>query len=285
VDGIGDPSKPGGKNLMATRWFVLLSLILAGTDQVTKAICISQLIPNARYEIVPDFFRLTLNFNKGIAWGMLPEWSEYFTYFAIIMVLVILMIMRKLDKDEVWLKIALAFQMAGAMGNMTDRLTRHQVTDFLDVTLFPHTTLHHSWNLLGLFHGQINLPYDWPIFNLADSFVVVGTSVLVLVLAFARETPPSPVSSTQGLGSIKDRPDRDKIWGDSSNICGTIPSGEALLEIPCGEESEGLVPLEEVESVREDRIGEPPSSDDGKSIPPGPDDKSKLDELSKWPDK
>ena len=110
--------------------------------------------------VVPMLAPMTM----GIAWGMLPQWSEYFTYFAIIMVLVILMILRKLDRDEVWLKIALAFQMAGAMGNMADRLRFRRVTDFIDITLFPGT----RWE------------YDWPIFNLADSLLVIGACLLIL---------------------------------------------------------------------------------------------------------
>ena len=270
---------------MATRWFVLLSLILAGTDQITKAVALHELVPSARYEIIPDFFRLTLNFNKGIAWGMLPEWSEYFTYFAIIMVLVILMILRKLDKDEVWLKIALAFQMAGAIGNMTDRLIRHQVTDFLDVTLFPQTQLHYSWNL-WLIKGQLNLPYDWPIFNLADSFVVIGTAVLVIVLAFTREAPRvQATAAVGGMAAGAASLDWNNPRGEGPRECGAIPLDEGLVEIPLGDECEGLVPLEEVDSVREDELGEPPAGDEAKSKPVLPGDQTKLNELSKWPER
>jgi signal peptidase II len=271
---------------MATRWFVLLSIILAGADQLTKSVALKGLQPNVRYEIVPDFFRLTLNFNKGIAWGMLPEWSEYFTYFAIIMVLVILMILRKLDKDEVWLKIALAFQMAGAIGNMTDRIARHQVTDFLDVTLFPHVNppVNYAWNL-GLLHGRIMLPYDWPIFNLADSFVVVGTIVLVMVLMFSRETSivlgevkSAPVRG--GLGAADDQ----SMWIGAPVCQGNVPMEEALIELP-EIESEGLVPLEEVESVRQEKIADPlgQASESTESVPI--EDKDKLNELSNRPER
>jgi signal peptidase II len=268
---------------MATRWFVLLSLILAGADQLTKYVARVGLQSGVSYPVIPDFFRLSLNFNKGIAWGMLPEWSEYFTYFAIIMVLVILMILRKLDRDEVWLKIALAFQMAGAIGNMSDRLIRHQVTDFIDVTLFPHTSWHYSLDILN-FHRQFSLPYDWPIFNLADSFVVVGTVVLVIVLLLTRETPPTPEPAAlmpirAGLGAA------DGIsWSDGPVSVGNIPVEEALIELSSGDDSEMLVPLEEVESVREEKLGEPPhvGAEAEQSVQPA--DRDKLDELSRRPE-
>jgi len=269
---------------MATRWFVLLSVVLAFLDQTTKYLARHGLQIGVRNEVIPDFFRLTLNFNKGIAWGMLPAYSEYFTYFAIIMVLIILMIMRKLDKDEVWLKIALAFQMAGAIGNMADRLIRHQVTDFLDVTLFPNT--HWSYSLdWGIIQRHFVLPYDWPIFNLADSFVVVGTVVLVIVLGFAREAPrglesEEPEKVRAGLGT----PVVEGQWGEAAGPSAAMQQDEGLVEIPIEGECEGLVPLEEVESITEEKLGEPLTigTPDEKDIQPG--DEAKLEDLSKRPE-
>ncbi len=227
---------------MATRYFVLLSVILAGTDQLTKWLAREYLPERIQHEIIPEFFRVTLNYNEGIAWGMLPEWSEYFTYFAIIMVLVILMILRKLDKDEVWLKTALAFQMAGAIGNMADRLMYHKVTDFLDVTLFPGT----GWE------------YDWPIFNLADSFVVVGTIVLVLVLLLAREQVDDPKPASEKVhGSLTGLPDERGGWEESERLPGSIAMDEGLREIPVEEPSEMLVPFEEVDGTQPEELDEP----------------------------
>jgi signal peptidase II len=269
---------------MATRWFVALSVILALADQATKWVARHGLMPGVHYNIIPDFFRITLNFNKGIAWGMLPGWSQYFTYFAIIMVLVILMIMRKLDRDEIWLKIALAFQMAGAIGNMADRLIRKEVTDFLDVTLFPHTHFDYALNL-GFRHIGIHFPYDWPIFNLADSFVVTGTTVLVLVLLFAREAPRAPKANApvrvgEGLGASEGA----LGWEDRARVPGSVSADEALIELPSTDECEMLIPLEEVEKVRGDRIGEPMGvKGEEEQVPP--DDGGKLDELSRRPER
>jgi len=248
---------------VSTRWFILLALILAILDQITKVLARGLVDPltlqallneetsAVRNEIIPNFYYLTLTFNPGIAWGMLPQWSEYFTYFAIIMVLVILMIMRKLDRDEVWLKIALAFQMAGAFGNMTDRLVFKKVTDFLDVVLFPNLNVHYQWQILGK-NFRFDLPYDWPIFNLADSFVVVGTTVLVLVLFFAKDiqehAAPAPVTVTGPLTGLPD--DQAK-----SGLTGGIPDDEALTEIPKEDGSEMLIPFEDADLIQTDVLG------------------------------
>lgn len=237
---------------MATRWFIFLSVILWGADQLTKTLArrlvtaedlqrlLNTEIGAVRNEIIPGFFHLTLNFNKGIAWGMLPEWSEYFTYFAIIMVLVILMIMRKLERDEVWLKIALALQMAGALGNMTDRLVFHRVTDFIDVTLFAPGT---SWT------------YDWPIFNLADSFVVIGTIILVTVLIFSKDPEPEStleftLAGARSTYNVKESEDDPRP---------SLPPDEALIELPI-EEDGMLEPFEELGKTSEflpDALGFP----------------------------
>jgi len=146
--------------------------------------------------------------------------------------------------------------MAGAIGNMTDRLTRHRVTDFLDLTLFPNTHLDKSW-AFGPFHAHITLPYNWPIFNLADSFVVVGTIILILVLLLSHEKSIEQVSSPQLPALAK----------------------EGLAELPLEGEAEGLVPLEEADSIRAERLEEPfPSTSTPDSSLP-PDEHRKLDEM------
>ena len=255
---------------MATRYFIILSVLLAGLDQLTKYLAKQLVSPEdlvrlaageigaVRNVVIPDFFYLTLNFNKGIAWGMLPQWSEYFTAFAIVMVLIILLILRKLERDEVWFKIALSFQMAGAIGNMIDRIGFKKVTDFIDVTLFPHANVDYSWTVLSKTFN-FHLPYDWPIFNLADSFVVVGTVVLVIVLIFAREDPvPAEASEggAAGQAHLKTFPEPDPWESDEIEMThpGNVDKEEALVEITIDEEGEKLIPIEEADRHHPEEI-------------------------------
>ncbi|HDS30836.1 MAG TPA: signal peptidase II [Firmicutes bacterium] len=262
---------------MATRWFILLAVILAACDQFSKELARMRLEESVRHEIIPGFFRITLNFNSGIAWGMLPEYSSYLTFFAIIMVIVILVFMRKLERDEVWLKISLAFMMAGAIGNMIDRLLRGEVTDFLDVRLFMPGT---SWT------------YDWPIFNLADSYIVVGATILFFIVFLSAgdtiltKKKPEPVKDSGALGPIGD----SSGWVDGPEIPGSIPKEEALVELPISQQEELLRPIEEADQVRREVIGEPIGSDtpvtpdetvSKSDVPSEPD---QLDELSRHPE-
>jgi signal peptidase II len=69
---------------------------------------------------------------------------------------------RKLRQDQRWMQVALSFVLSGAVGNLVDRLARGYVVDFVQW---------HWWKRPELY---------WPIFNLADSLIVVGVIMLML---------------------------------------------------------------------------------------------------------
>ncbi len=264
---------------MATRWFIVLAAFLAGSDQLTKWLARTQLDVGVRHEIIDDFFRITLNYNEGIAWGMLPDYKEYLTIFAMVMVVVILIFMRKLEKDEVWLKISLSFMMAGAVGNMTDRLIYQKVTDFLDVRLF------NPWS---------DWYYNWPIFNLADSYIVIGATILFFVVFLSAgdtirtSQTPTPAGVTGSLGPLGDG---SSGWEDNGpRIPGTVPEEEALIELPKEPDTDSLRPIEEADKIRQETIsGSPEKSPDESSMDdrfeqdPPPEDGS-IEELTRRPD-
>ncbi len=257
---------------MATRWFICLALFLAGADWFTKHLARTSLDEGVRHKIIPGFFRITLNYNEGIAWGMFPEYKEYLTVFAMVMVIVILIFMRRLERDEVWLKISLALMMAGAIGNMFDRLIMRKVTDFLDVRLFLPGS---AWD------------YDWPIFNLADSYIVIGATILFFIVVLsagdtlASKKEPMPVAIAAGLGGMNDRDG----WVEGPEASGSVPVEEALVELKTDAEDEMLVPYEEADKVREETLtGALGSERPHKDEPVSPEDEDKLDELSRRPE-
>jgi signal peptidase II len=93
--------------------------------------------------------------NTGAAFGILPGLSDVFTILPIIVAVVILFYFPRVPRDDWTLRLAMAMQCGGAVGNLYDRLTIGWVTDFISVWRFP-------------------------VFNVADASITVGTVILVL---------------------------------------------------------------------------------------------------------
>jgi signal peptidase II len=140
-------------------WVSVLVIVL---DQLTKLWAVSALDYAEPVAVVP-FFNLTLLHNTGAAFSFLSEaggWQRwFFALVALIISGVILGWLRRLPRDKVWLAIALALVLGGALGNVWDRLTLGYVIDFLDL-------YYRGWH--------------WPAFNLADSAIFVGAAMLII---------------------------------------------------------------------------------------------------------
>src|SRR5699024_8108058 len=105
------------------------------------------------------FFWFTSHRNKGAAWGILQDQMTFFYIITVIVVIGIIYYMEKYARNDKLLAISLSFILGGALGNFIDRLFRKEVVDFLDFNIFG---------------------YDYPIFNIADSALVVGV-ILVFI--------------------------------------------------------------------------------------------------------
>ena len=120
--------------------------------------------------IIDGFFNLTYVRNYGAAFGFLSTINANFReIFFLVMppaaLIIIIMILRGVDEDDKPQLFALSCVFGGAIGNYIDRLRFRYVIDFLD------------------FHyGQ----YRWPAFNIADSAIVCGVSILLLLMFLHR---------------------------------------------------------------------------------------------------
>jgi len=103
-----------------------------------------------------DLVSLTYVTNTGAAFGLLPDHGLFFIAIAAIVVIAILVYHRHLP-DKALVKASLGLQLGGALGNLTDRLRYGYVIDFIDFKV-------------------------WPVFNLADSAIVIGVAVLAYYL-------------------------------------------------------------------------------------------------------
>lgn len=93
--------------------------------------------------------------NTGAAFGMLQNFGDVFMFLAIIVALFILYYFPKVPRQDRLIRVAMAIQFGGALGNLVDRLTQGYVTDFI---------------MLG----------NFPVFNVADACISIGVALLIL---------------------------------------------------------------------------------------------------------
>ncbi|MBS1210730.1 MAG: lspA [Proteobacteria bacterium] len=141
-------------------WLVLACVVI-GLDQWSKLAILARF---AEYESRPvtDFFNLVLVYNPGAAFSFLADHAGWQRWFFVILAIVIcgwLLSMIWQHRREVLQPAAFALVVGGALGNVIDRLVYGRVVDFLDFHL-------------GLQH--------WPAFNLADSAICLGVTLMIV---------------------------------------------------------------------------------------------------------
>ena len=135
-------------------------------DQRTKAWITAVFPLGSQREVIPGLFRLVHTRNRGIAFGLLGSSGPLVqTLLLAVVVAVVAVLVWQLSRGngDRLAGLGLAVVLGGALGNLTDRLFRGEVVDFLDVYL----------RLGGREH-------TWPTFNVADSCITVGAGLVIL---------------------------------------------------------------------------------------------------------
>lgn len=140
--------------------YYILAIIVIGIDQLSKWIVKSKMDLYEQIPIIEDFFYLTSHRNSGAAWGILQGKMTFFYIVTAIVFIGIIYYMEKYARDHKLLAISLSLILGGTIGNFIDRLLYQEVVDFLDFKIFS---------------------YDFPIFNIADSALVVGVIFIALI--------------------------------------------------------------------------------------------------------
>lgn len=146
-------------------------------------------------------FRLLTSFNRGALWGIGQGWTWVFAGLSVVAAVgVLLWLFVYGAAQSRWLTVSLAFIMAGAMGNLWDRLGLHGCRD-ADGSL-----IHGVRDFLFFEFGT----YQYPIFNFADAFLVTGAITLALQSFFggdprktAAENQESPQPETADSGAAE----------------------------------------------------------------------------------
>jgi len=159
-------------------WLVpALALLVFVLDQLTKY-AVAMNLPLGRswmpIEAIDVWLRVTHVQNSGAAFGMFREGGLLFLVVAIVVVLGILRYyVKNRHSTPLWMRICLGLMLGGALGNMLDRIRFGYVVDFID---FGYKA---NW---------------FPVFNVADSSIVIGVTLLAIYMSFLqpREIRPSP---------------------------------------------------------------------------------------------
>lgn len=148
----------------------LLALVVVLLDRWTKHLIAVRLALYAQIPVIPGFFRITHTENPGAAFSLFADSPSHLKTLALIsfsviaMIVVSVLLWRQAHTITVT-GVALSLILGGAVGNLWDRVVSGRVVDFL------------------LFYIK---QYQWPVFNLADSAIVVGASLLVLEIIFGQ---------------------------------------------------------------------------------------------------
>lgn len=145
--------------------YYIIALIIIVVDQFTKWLVVNKMELYEQIPIIDNFFYLTSHRNSGAAWGILQDQMIFFYVVTVVVLGGVIYYLHTHAKGNRTLSLGLSLILGGAIGNFIDRLIHKEVVDFLDFII---------------------LKYDYPIFNIADSALVIGV-ILVIIVTFVDE--------------------------------------------------------------------------------------------------
>ncbi|EGL82200.1 Lipoprotein signal peptidase [Caldalkalibacillus thermarum TA2.A1] len=143
--------------------YFFIALVVLAVDQVTKWLVVHYMDIGQSIPLIEDVFYLTSHRNPGAAFGILPNQRLFFIVMTTVVIIGLIYYLLKVKDQKKLLSLSLALILGGALGNFIDRLLTGEVVDFLDVKI-----------TIGTFF------YDYPIFNVADSALVIGVALMLI---------------------------------------------------------------------------------------------------------
>jgi signal peptidase II len=169
---------------------VFFAGLIITLDQVTKTLVRTNLPLQGVWSPWPwlmPYARIVHWYNTGVAFGMFQGMNTVFMILAIIVSIAILYYYPRVPSKDWALRLAMVMQLAGAVGNLIDRVRFGHVTDFISVGNFA-------------------------VFNVADASISVGVAILVLVVWIQdmKKKKETPLVDTSAIPSEKVSPGEDE---------------------------------------------------------------------------
>ncbi|MCJ7856781.1 signal peptidase II [Lachnospiraceae bacterium NSJ-143] len=150
--------------------FLLSALGLTIIDQLSKIAALKYLKPVGSIEFIKGLMNLTFVENRGAAFGMLEGARWFFVIITVAVTIAAVIYIKKYipsGREYRYVKLSVILILAGAWGNAIDRLFRGYVVDYFESVFIK-----------------------WPVFNVADIYVVAGTVLLAFMFIFVINDEP-----------------------------------------------------------------------------------------------
>lgn len=139
---------------------IIFTLIFIAIDICSKLVINKYLSINESIKIINNFINITHVRNTGVAWSLFNNQTILVLIVSIIVIIGIILYIKNNKPTNNVEKLSYSLILGGAIGNLIERLIYGYVTDFIDIKIFN---------------------YNYPIFNLADTFIVIGVIFLIII--------------------------------------------------------------------------------------------------------
>ncbi|MFO7887531.1 MAG: signal peptidase II [Eubacteriales bacterium] len=146
--------------------YIILAVFIVIVDQITKYYAVLNLKDKEAIPIIVNFLQFKYVENRGAAFGILQNKQFPLILFTIVILLCIFVYMSKNKSLNKLTLLSLWGIVGGTIGNLIDRIRLNFVVDFIDINFWGH--------------------YDFPVFNIADSFLVIFTILLCILVFFEK---------------------------------------------------------------------------------------------------
>ncbi len=137
--------------------FLIITFTVFALDQLSKMLIVDKMYLGQSIPVIMDVFHITFIYNPGAAFGIMPDKAFMLILVGLLVVVGILFYYYR-QKSRLWVfTCSLAFIVGGTLGNLLDRIRIGKVIDFIDFRI-------------------------WPVFNLADTAIVLGAVLLTAVV-------------------------------------------------------------------------------------------------------
>lgn len=138
--------------------YILAIVVLISADQFSKFLIVKNLSVNNSVSLINNFFSITYVKNYGAGFSIMQNQTLFLTVISIIAIMLLSYLLYKTKNKEISNRISFLLIISGAFGNLFDRIRFGYVIDFFDFNIFG---------------------YDFPVFNVADSFITIGALILI----------------------------------------------------------------------------------------------------------